>query len=94
LGLASERRFVQAQTSNFKLQTSNFKLQTANCKLQTANCKLQTANCKLQTANCKLHFAPRCALAGDLLLSVATKVGKSAFYRRQTVAVRDDGAGG
>ena len=29
------------------------------------------------------HFATRCALAGDLLLSVATKVGKSAFYRRQ-----------
>ena len=25
------------------------------------------------------HFAPRCALAGDLLLSVATKVGKSAL---------------
>src|SRR6056297_1008930 len=30
-----------------------------------------------------MRFAPRCALAGDLLLSVATKVGKSAFYRRQ-----------
>jgi len=35
----------------------------------------------------ELHFAPRCALAGDLLLSVATKVGKSAYYRRQLFEV-------
>jgi len=35
-------------------------------------------NLKLQ-----ILFAPRCALSGDLLLSVATRVGKSAFYRRQ-----------
>ena len=42
----------------------------------------------------KGRFAPRCALAGDLLLSVATKVGKSAFYRRQRVVVRVDGCGG
>jgi len=33
------------------------------------------------------HFAPRCALAGDLLLSGATKVSKSALYRRQLLAV-------
>jgi len=39
-------------------------------------------------------FATRCALAGDPLLSVATKVGKNAFYRRQRVAVRVDGTGG
>jgi len=33
------------------------------------------------------HFAPRCALAGDLLLSIATKVSKSALYRRQLLGV-------
>ncbi len=44
--------------------------------------------------NFKSRFATRFALAGDLLLSVATKVGKSAFYRWQRVAVRVDGAGG
>jgi len=33
------------------------------------------------------RFASRCALAGDPLLSVATKVGKSAFYRRQLFEV-------
>ena len=32
-------------------------------------------------------FASRCAHAGDLLLSVATKVGKSAFYRQQLFKV-------
>ena len=37
--------------------------------------------------NFKCNFATRCALAGDLLLSVATKVGKSAFYRRQLFEV-------
>jgi hypothetical protein len=28
------------------------------------------------------RFAPRCALAGDLLLPGAAKVGKSAFYKQ------------
>ena len=32
--------------------------------------------------NPERHFAPRCALAGDLLLSIATKEGKSAPYKR------------
>ena len=35
----------------------------------------------------QLRFATRFALAGDLLLSVATKVGKSAFYRQQLFKV-------
>jgi len=35
----------------------------------------------------QLPFAPRCALAGERLLSVATKVAKNALYRRQLFEV-------
>ena len=42
----------------------------------------------------QLHFAPRCALAGDLLLSVATKVGKSAFTGGSCSRCWPDGSGG
>jgi|SRR6056297_3142489 len=35
----------------------------------------------------RLHFAPRCALAGELLFSVAKKVTKNALYRRQLFEV-------
>jgi len=40
--------------------------------------------------NVKGGFAPRCALAGELLFSVAKKVTKNALYRPQKVAVRVD----
>ena len=35
----------------------------------------------------QIHFAPRCALAGELLFSVAKKVTKNALYRRQLLPV-------
>jgi len=35
----------------------------------------------------QLRFAPRCALAGELLFSVAKKVTKNALYRRQLFKV-------
>jgi len=40
------------------------------------------------------HFATRCALAGELLFSVAKKVTKNALYRQQRTAVQVEGVGG
>ncbi|MEX2498104.1 MAG: hypothetical protein WD397_04415 [Wenzhouxiangellaceae bacterium] len=40
------------------------------------------------------HFASRCALAGELLFSVAKKVTKNALYRQQKMEMRVDRQGG
>jgi len=57
-------------------------------------CVQQLLNQRQLHLQLQLHFAPRCALAGELLLSVATKVAKNALYRRQLFEVLVGGVRG